>query len=429
MLPGQTTGRRNWGGNYTYRAARWHQPRTVEEVQDVVCRSSSVRVLGTRHSFNGLADTSGDLISLEQFDRILAPDPQRRTVTVEGGVRYGELCRFLDAHGYALHNLASLPHISVVGACATATHGSGNRSLGLATAVTALELVTAGGKVVTVSRDCDGEAFNGMVVGLGGLGVVTKLTLEVLPAYEMRQDVYENLPLAQVEEDFDHITGSADSVSLFTDWRAPRFHQVWLKRRVPPQGSSEPAAEWYGATLARRDLHPIPGLSAVHCTRQLGVPGPWFDRLPHFRLEYTPSSGEEVQSEYVLPREHAPAALRALHALSERLAPLLLVSEVRTIAADRLWLSPCYRQDSVSIHFTWRRDEAAVRAVLPHVEEALAPFAARPHWGKVFTLPPARLEELYERLPDFRRLLSDFDPGGKFRNAFLDTHVFGSREA
>ncbi|THF69898.1 FAD-binding protein [Deinococcus sp. Arct2-2] len=416
----------NWGGNYTYRAARWHHPHTVEEVQDVVRRSAQVRVLGTRHSFNGIADTPEDLISLKHLNRVLALDEGQQTVTVEGGVRYGELCRYLDERGWALHNLASLPHLSVAGACATGTHGSGNRSPGLAAAVTAMSLVTAGGHVTTVSREQEGASFEGMVVGLGALGVVTSLTLKVEPSYLMRQDVYEHLPLTQLIQRFDQITGSAESVSLFTDWREPHVQQVWLKRRVSPQDTFKPDAEWFGATLAQRHLHPIHHLSAAPCNQQLGIPGPWFDRLPHFRAAHTPSSGQEVQSEYVLPRTHAPAALYALSALGKRLAPVLLISEVRTISADELWLSPCYHQDSVSVHFTWHPDERAVRALLPEIERELAPFGPRPHWGKVFTLPPARLEHLYPRLPDFRRLVTTWDPGGKFRNDFLNAYVFGN---
>jgi xylitol oxidase len=347
---------------------------------------------------------------------------------VEGGVRYGELCRAIHREGFALHNLASLPHISVAGACATATHGSGDRNGGLATAVAAIEFVTAAGDVVSLSRERDGDRFRGAVVGLGALGVVSRLTLDVVPAFDLRQDVYEDLPLETAEAHFDEITSAAYSVSLFTDWQAPRFTQVWLKRAVTGDGAATDAVpEFFGATLAARDLHPIAAMPAVNCTRQCGVPGPWHERLPHFRLEYTPSSGEELQSEYLVPRPHARAALRAVAGMGRELAPLLQISEVRTIAADDLWMSPFYEQEGVGIHFTWVRDGPAVRALLPRIEAALAPFDARPHWGKLFTTPPERLRRLYPRLPDFRDLLADVDPRGAFRNGFLDTCVFGDR--
>ena len=419
----------NWAGNYTYSAARLHRPETVEAVQEIVTRCRKVRVLGTRHSFNGIADCPEDMVSLERLDRVLGIDAERRTVTVEAGVRYGHLCRHLDRAGYALHNLASLPHISVAGACATATHGSGDRNGNLATAVAGLEFVTADGAVVTLSRDENGDTFRGAVVGLGGLGVVTKLTLDIEPAFAMRQVVYDDLPLARLEAHFDAVTSGAYSVSLFTHWRDDaRFSQVWRKERVAAAGdagaSSAPETEWFGATLATDRRHPITGMPVENCTEQLGIPGPWQERLPHFRMEFTPSSGEELQSEYLVPRPHALAAFRAVHELREHLAPLLQVSEVRTVAADDLWMSPCYRQPCVGLHFTWVKDWPAVRELLPVLEEQLAPFDARPHWGKLFTTPPAQLRPLYEKLPDFRDLLQSYDPHGKFRNAFLETYLF-----
>jgi xylitol oxidase len=413
----------NWAGNYTYSAARLHFPKTVEQVQELVAGCRKLRVLGSRHSFNGIADSSEDLLSLEQFEPAVTVDRERRTVTFAAGIKYGALCRQLHREGYALHNMASLPHISVAGACATATHGSGDGNGNLATAVAALELVTAGGEVVLLSREAHGEQFEGAIVGLGGLGVVTKLTLDIQPAFEVRQEVYENLPLAQVEAHFDEIVSSAYSVSLFTDWSGGRFNQVWLKRRITGDATFETAPTWFGATLATRRLHPIASIPADSCTEQLGIPGAWHERLPHFRMDYTPSSGEELQTEYFVPRQHALAAFRAIDRVREHVVPLLQISEVRTIAADNLWMSPCYRQACVAIHFTWVQDWPAVSQLLPLIEEQLAPFDARPHWGKLFTMPPARVQSLYEKLPDFRELLRSYDPQGKFRNAFLETYI------
>jgi alditol oxidase len=414
----------NWAGNYTYSAARLHYPETVEQVQELVAGCRKLRVLGSRHSFNGIADSSEDLLSLERFDPGVTVDRERRTVTVAAGVKYGQLCRELHRAGYALHNLASLPHISIAGACATATHGSGDGNGNLATAVAAMELVTADGRVVVLSREHDGEQFQGAVVGLGGLGVVTKLTLDIVPAFEMRQEVYENLPVAQLEEHFDQIVSSAYSVSLFTDWREARVNLVWFKRRITDGAPSELEPTLFGATLAPGHRHPIVSLSAEPCTPQMGIPGPWFERLPHFRLENTPSSGEELQTEYFVPRRHALAAFRAIDQVREQVAPLLQISEVRTIAADDLWMSPCYKQACVAFHFTWYQNWEAVSQLLPLIEQQLAPFDARPHWGKLFTMPPARLQALYEKLPDFQHLLRSYDPQGKFRNAFVDTYIF-----
>lgn len=410
-------GERNWAGNVTYDAARWHAPRTVDEVRAVVRGADRVRALGTRHTFNDLANTDADLLSTRRLDRIVALDEAARTVTIEGGVRYGELGAFLNARGFALHNLASLPHLSVVGACATASHGSGDRSGNLATAVTALEVVTASGDVRSFSRASHPDTFPGMVVNLGALGVVTKATLTVEPAFEVRQDVFEDVPFEAFEV-LDDATGAADSVSFFTDWQAPLFHQVWHKRRVG--AAFEAPDTWFGARRATSDLHPLRGFPATSCTPQLGVAGPWHERLPHFRLEFTPSVGEELQSEFFVPRAHAPAALRAVRDLRGVLADVLLVSELRTVAEDDLWLSPCYHQACVGFHFTWNRDEARVRAVLPRLEGVLAEFGARPHWGKLFTAFPERSREVFVKLPDFKRLAETLDPGGKFRNPFVE---------
>ncbi len=415
----------NWAGNYTYGVASVHRPDTLDQLQELVAQSARIKALGSRHSFNGIADSTEKLLSLENFNRIIGLDSARRTVTVEAGIKYGALSQWLHTQGFGLMNLASLPHISVAGACATATHGSGVRRANLAAAVSGMEIVTASGAVKNVSREADGAAFDGMVVHLGGIGIVTKITLDVVPTYLMRQDVYENLPFAQAEAHFEEIAASADSVSLFTDWKLARFNQVWRKREVKEYDAYAPEADFFGATLATRPLHPIPEVSAEHCTQQMGVPGPWHERLPHFRMDFTPSNGAELQTEYLLPRRHAVAALLALSEIRDRIAPLVLISEVRTVAADAPWMSPSYQRDSAAFHFTWANDWPAVSALLPQIEAALAPFAARPHWGKLFTQDAAQIAALYPKLPEFRALLQTCDPAGKFRNAFLNDNIFG----
>ncbi len=313
------------------------------------------------------------------------------------------------------------------GACTTATHGSGEKHGNLATAVSALEIVTANGEVINLTREHNGDKFHGAVVGLGGFGVVTKLTLDLLPAFDMRQYVYENLPLAQLEKHFDAIQASAYSVSLFTNWQDARINQIWLKQRVDDHATFTPEPKLFGATLAREDRHPIADISAINCTKQMGVVGPWYERLPHFRMDFTPSSGEELQSEYFVPRPHALAAIHAVAQLREHLASLLQICEVRTIAADQLWLSPCYQQACVALHFTWKKNWPEVQKLLPQLEARLAPFEARPHWGKLFTLSRAHLHALYKRMSDFQNLLHEFDPQGKFRNAFLDDYIFATK--
>jgi alditol oxidase len=416
------TRRTNWAGNVTFGAERFHVPASVAELQDLVSRSRQVRALGTGHSFNALADTPGDLVSLAGLPREVDVDTANASVTVGAGLAYGDVAVELNAAGRALHNLGSLPHISVAGACATGTHGSGERNGNLATAVSAVEMVTADGDLVTVSRDDDQDRFPGAVVGLGALGIVTRMTLETLPAFDVRQYVYDDLPLEQVTGHFDEIADSAYSVSLFTDWRGPGFRQVWLKRRTDAADAWEPEPRWMGGLLADGPRHPVPGMDPAHCTEQMGVPGPWHERLPHFRLKFTPSSGDELQSEYLLPRESAVEGLHALRPIAGLIAPVLRICEIRTIAADELWLSPSYRRDSVAFHFTWLKDWAAVKEVLGEIEERLAPMHARPHWGKLFRTPPEAMSGLYPRLDDFRQLMSCYDPAAKFRNDLLDRY-------
>jgi xylitol oxidase len=277
---------------------------------------------------------------------------------------------------------------------------------------------------VKLSRKADGEVFQGAVVGLGALGAITRITLDIQPTYRMRQYVYENLPLAQMKNHFDDIQSSGYSVSLFTDWQKQRLNEVWIKSRVGDGQAFAAPQEFFGAKLAVRNLHPIAELSAENCTEQMGVPGPWYERLPHFRMGFTPSAGKELQSEYFVPRRNAVDAILAVERLRDQITPHLLISEIRTIAADDLWMSTCYRQPSVTIHFTWKPDWPAVSRLLPIIEKELSPFQTRPHWGKLFTLPPAEIRSRYEKLADFIQLATKYDPKGKFRNDFLNTYIF-----
>lgn len=423
MLGEQDTPRTNWSGNYRYRATRLYSPQSIAELQRIVSRSNKAKALGSRHSFDGIADTTGDQISLKQMQG-MALDKKARTVTVEGGVTYGKLAPYLDSQGFALHNLASLPHVSVAGACATATHGSGDKNGNLSTAVAAMEFVTAEGDIVKLSREHDGDRFAGAVVSLGSLGVATKTTLNVQPTFQMSQIVYENLPLEQLERHFDEIFSSGYSVSLFSDWQNHRATQVWIKRRLGAGAAAASQPEFFGAKLATRKLHPLAGHSAENCTEQMGIPGPWYERMPHFRMNFTPSSGDELQSEYFVPREKGYEAILAVEKLRDQITPHLLISEFRTIAADQLWMSPCYQRSSMTIHFTWKPEWPAVERLLPLIEKQLAPFEPRPHWAKLFTLPAAELQSRYVMLPRFQALSNQFDASGKFRNAFLADHIY-----
>lgn len=402
----------NWAGNVTYQATALHRPTSVEQLQELVAAAPHVRAVGSRHSFNLIADTRGIQVDTAGLPDRFDLDETARTVTVPAGLRHGELVERLDQAGWALHNLASLPHISIAGAVSTGTHGSGDANGSLATAVAAIQLITGDGQVLHVRRGDDG--FDAMVVSLGTLGIFTYVTLDVQPTFEVRQDVFEHLPWSDVHAHLDDITAAAYSVSMFTDWRED-VTSVWLKSR------DAPPATFFGAERATTALHPLPGIDPAATTGQLGVPGPWWDRLPHFQLAFTPSNGDELQTEYLVPRDHALAAIDAVRALAPEIQPLLLVSEIRTIAADDLWLSPSHSTDCVALHFTWRRDVPAVTAFLPQLDDALAPFAARPHWGKLFVTTSERLQQAYPRLDEFRALADRLDPSGTFRNELTDT--------
>ncbi|WP_375447434.1 FAD-binding protein [uncultured Fibrella sp.] len=415
--------RKNWAGNYQYEAREFYEPKNLDELQTVMKRAGKRKALGSTHCFNDIADSPLSQISTKNFNKLLSIDEQAMTVTVEGGARYGQFAPELDKKGYALHNLASLPHISVAGACATATHGSGVKNGNLSSAVAGLEMLTASGDVVTLTRDKDGALFSGAVVGLGALGIVTKMTLDMEKTYQVRQDLFQDLPLSSLEAHFDEILASGYSVSLFTDWQDKKISQVWIKRRVEPDTKSM-GPDFFGAKAATKNLHPITKMSAENCTEQMGVPGPWYERLPHFKMGFTPSSGEELQSEYFVPRLNALEAFRALEKLGSTIYPQLMISEIRTIAADSFWMSPCYNQACVAFHFTWKQNWEEVRKTLPLIEAELAPFKARPHWGKLFKVDPKVLKERYEMLPEFLQLARMYDPDGKFRNKFLDLNVY-----
>jgi xylitol oxidase len=417
---------KNWAGNLEFSTDRLYSATSLEQVREYVKKQTKLKVLGTRHCFNAIADSKDDFLSLKPMDEVLSLDPVARTVTVGAGMTYGRLAPLLDSKGFALHNLASLPHISVAGSCSTATHGSGEKNGNLSTAVSALQIVTAAGDVVELSRAKDGEVFRGAVVGLGALGVITGVTLDVEPTFMMRQYVYQDLPMSEMKEHFDAIESSAYSVSLFTDWQNQRINEVWLKSRVEDGHKFDAPAEFFGAKRATRNVHPIIELSAENCTEQMGVPGPWYERLPHFRMGFTPSAGKELQSEYFVPRPNAVEAILAVEKLRDQVSPHLLITEIRAIAADDLWMSPCYKQSCVTIHFTWKQDWPAVSKLLPIIERELAPFNARPHWGKLFTASPTVLKSIYKKMPDFINLAGKYDPQGKFRNDFLNTNIFGS---
>ena len=441
----------NWARNVVFGAKDLRAPSSVTELQEIVRGGDQVRVLGSGHSFNRIADTTGVLVSTSSLPPVIEILPSGSTVKVAGGVRYGELAQQLDRAGFALRNLGSLPHISVAGACATGTHGSGDANQSLAASVIALEMVTADGELARLER---GSAeFTGAVAALGGLGIVTTMELEIVPAFEVRQFVYEDIPAPAVVAHFEEIFSSGYSVSIFTDWRGGSGNRVWQKQRAEVPGPAESGsagsgsagsgsgririgrARIGGARSGGRRSDVVAGRPAG---RRPAPPGPRYGRRERHRAAgraravaraaaalppgLHPQQREELQSEYLVPREFGVAAIEALGRIGDRIAPVLQISEIRTIAADDLWMSMAFERDAVGFHFTWIQDDAAVTPVVSSIEEALAPFAARPHWGKVFGTPPETVRGLYPRWEDFATLLRRYDPAGKFRNEFMDRY-------
>lgn len=413
MTPPTSSPFRNWAGNYTYRASEIRRPTSLGELQRLVANGGSLHGAGTRHSFTGIGDAD-TLVALDRLPGSDSIDVDRgaMTATIGAAVTYAQLAETLNRAGLALPNLASLPHISVVGAVATATHGSGDRLGNLATSVCRMRILTSSGDLVELHAD--DPRLAGAAVHLGALGIVVGLTLRVVPYYEVQQNVYENLEWGALFEHFDEVFALGRSVSVFHDLGS-RARAVWIKSDAP----SEPPSEVFGATPAGTPLHPLPDGDAANCTAQLGEAGAWSERLPHFRSGYLPSNGEEIQSEVFVARRHGVAAVRAVLDLRERIAGCLLVCELRTIAADDLWLSPHYQRDSLGLHFTWRREPATVERNVGLIEEALAEFEPRPHWGKVFSMDPRVLTPSYPRLSEFNELRAELDPRGAFINSWM----------
>jgi xylitol oxidase len=410
---------RNWAGNITFAAQALAYPQSLPEVQSIIRAARKVSVLGSGHSFNHIADSDDTLVSLQRLPRRVEINAKALSVTIDGGATYADIAPALHAAGFALANVASLPSITVAGAVATATHGSGDGNQNLSSAVSAFRLVLASGEIASFRRgDSD---FEGAVVNLGALGVMSELTLGIHPTYDIRQNVYLDLPVSAAIENFDALMKRAYSVSLFTRWRGDLVDQIWIKDHAE---AADPVAEILEARSATGPCHPIPGLDGSTCTEQMGIPGPWHERLFHFAIGNTASAGAEIQSEFFVARRDASAAFAALHAAQDRFSSALLVSEVRSVAADQLWLSSAYRQDTIGFHFTWRPEWAATIAAVEVVEAALEPFAPRPHWAKVSTLAPAKVQERFPKLQDFRNLAHRLDPAEKFRNRFVTDLLF-----
>jgi xylitol oxidase len=408
---------RNWSGHVQFAATEVVEPKDLDTLQSLVARSPRIRPLGTGHSFNDIADTDGVHVVLSGLPQSIDIDENRRIAWLPGGMRYGTAARLLDADGWAVHNMASLGHISVAGTVATGTHGSGDRNPTLSASVVGLERVRADGDIEIVDMETAPAELAGSVVALGTLGIVTRVAVRIEPRFDVRQYVIDDVSHDTMESAFDEIFSSAYSVSFFTTWSAHRLGQVWMKRREGVDASWDEIA-WMGGRVAAAKRHPLPGHDPRHCTEQLGTAGPWHERLPHFKLDFTPSSGDELQTEYLVPRDLAVAALRDVATIAPAIHEVLHVSEVRTMCADDLWLSGAFGRPTVGIHFTWRKTPD-VLPLLPRLDALFSAYGGRPHWGKLFSATTP-LGARYPHFPDFAGMVMDADPRGKFRNSYVE---------
>lgn len=399
-----------WSGNHRYRASETLLPATSDELAEALASVDTVRVQATRHTFNDVGDSARTLISLERMPTRVALVDDR--VRVEGLVTFAQLAPVIEAEGRALHNLGSLPHISVAGATATGTHGSGVRNGNLSSAVRAVEIMDAAGDTHRV--DQAHEWFPAAALSLGALGVVTAIELQTEPTYEVTQQAYTGVAWDDIAGDPERVFGGSRSVSVFTTWGDPSHDLVWAK-------SDDGAPDWVeelGGRPVGDDIH-LGRIRTVDNTTVRATAGPWHTRLPHFRADALPSDGDEIQTEYFVPMASAREALAAVRAIAPAFDAQLLVTELRTVAADELWLSPAYQRDVMVIHFTWRNDTGGVLGVLPHIEAALSPFDVRPHWGKAFTMSGEAVRATLPRVDDFLAVARAADPRGVFRNDFL----------
>jgi len=401
----------NWSKNIDFNDRQYFQPETLAELQEIVRTHPKIRARGSAHSFNEIANTSSYSINLLKMPKVIEVNSDSKSVKVSAGLTYGELAPELQKQGWALNNLASLPHISIAGSVSTGTHGSGMKNQNLANQVLSLDIVTAEGELRQIDRA--NPAFNALVVGLGLGGIVYQYELKIEPTYQVRQVIYPEIPLDILQRNFEQIMGTAYSVSYFTDWSSAQVGNLWCKFR-----DSEVIPDSVGGSAkADKKFHPIPSVDPVACTDQLGIPGEWHQRIPHFKLEFTPSVGEEIQSEFFVDRKDAPAAIQAVSELGLEITPLLWITELRTFAADQLWLSGAFERDVLAIHFTWKKVDA-IYPVIEKVEAALRPFNYRPHWGKVFTADATYLKSVYPKMSEFKALAEALDPTSKFENSF-----------
>lgn len=406
---------KNWAGNIKFQDSKTLAPKSISEIQDIVRTNRKVKARGTAHSFNTIADTKYVALLLDQMPKEIIINKEKKSVTVSAALKYGEVAEELHKNGLALHNLASLPHISIAGAIATGTHGSGSNNGNLATAVKSFDVVLADGSFRNINSS-DGDLYYGGVIGLGLVGIVVRVELNIQSTFNLGQNVYLGMKRDNFRDNFDAIMSSGYSVSYVTTWQQEMAGEVWVKFL---EGTTPPEV-LFGSHGATEKLHLLKNHSPEPCNDQLGIIGPWHLRLPHFKMEFTPSSGAELQSEFFVNRAQASSALLALEAIADQISIPLMGSEIRTIASDNFWMSPHYKSNDVGIHFTWKQIPETFEAVKA-IETTLKPFQYRPHLGKIYTAAPSYISSVFPKFKNFQELISQIDPNNKFGNEVTDS--------
>jgi len=412
----------NWSRTHCFGATELRRPTSIGELQQsivaAVASGQGVRTIGSRHSFTDIAD-SDVVVDLGALPEQFAVSPDRTSVTVSGAMTYARLASLLEPHQLAIANMASLPHLSIAGAISTATHGSGTTNGNLATAVLSLKIMTSAGELRHVQRS--DTQFSAAVVALGAMGAIVAIELAVEPAFDVEQAVHNRLSWSRLHPSLDEVFDAAYSVSVFTDWRD--HVQLWTKRRVDQATLDH--ATLHDGVQASQPEHPVPGADASSCTNQQ-EPGLWSHRLPHFRSDEVPSVGAEVQSEFFVERALMGQAIERLRSIGDALEPVIMVSEIRTIGADNIWLSPQYQRDCAAFHFTWHHDVVAAHAAADLVTDTLAPLRPIPHWGKVFDPRRFDFDQLYPNLRSALACFQEWDPTSTFTNAWMRNTISGS---
>ncbi|KAI1700234.1 d-arabinono-1,4-lactone oxidase domain-containing protein [Ditylenchus destructor] len=360
----------NWGNNFRFSTQNIQYPTSVEEVQQIVRNANKLRVVGTRHSFSKIADSPNTMLSTLALKNIIGFDPTVPSITVQAGITYTDLNPFLPNYG------PNDPELKAI------------------------------------------------AVGLGAFGVITQVELEVEPTFNLTNYVFVNMPEQDIYDHFDEIENLGYSVQLFTDFSTPGvWDQVWVWVRSDENSNVGNMQNLYGATRTHEQVTAIEALPPTYLMEQ-GKEQPWYYGLVDYHLGLSGFDGAEIQSEYFMPYENAIPAIQAVSNFSDLIAPRVYTMLIRTIKGDDLWMSESFNETTVAIHFTWKPNMTAVMEVLPQIEQALLPYGARPHWGKVFAQGPETYLHRYPKLNQWKQLAETLDPTHKFRNKFLEDTVF-----